>query len=75
MLLVKYHDRSVGTLAAMENGKIAFEYADALDELYILGGTSGGARPKIMTEWDQKEWIIKFTAHVDGKDAEIMECA
>lgn len=28
MLLVKYHDRLVGALAAMENGKIAFEYAD-----------------------------------------------
>lgn len=27
-LLVKYHDRPVGTLAAMENGKIAFEYSD-----------------------------------------------
>ena len=25
------------------------EYSDKLDELYLLGGTSGGARPKIMT--------------------------
>ena len=33
-LIVKFHDRVVGTL----------------DTLYSLGGTSGGARPKSMTE-------------------------
>lgn len=45
------------------------EYSDKLDELYRLGGTSGGARPKIMTTIDEEEWIIKFPAHVDGKNA------
>ena len=45
------------------------EYSDKLDELYRLGGTSGGARPKIMTTIDEEEWIIKFPTHVDGKNA------
>lgn len=49
------------------------EYSDKLDELYYLGGTSGGARPKIMTTIDDEEWIIKFPAHVDGMDAGKME--
>lgn len=49
------------------------EYTDDLDELYRLGGTSGGARPKIMTVIDGEEWIIKFPAHVDGKNAGEME--
>lgn len=49
------------------------EYSECLDELYMLGGTSGGARPKIMTNIDGESWIIKFPAHVDGKDAGIME--
>ena len=49
------------------------EYSDKLDELYRLGGTSGGARPKIMTTIDEEEWIIKFPAHVDGKDTGKME--
>ena len=49
------------------------EYSDKLDELYLLGGTIGGARPKIMTPIDNEEWIIKFPAHVDGKDAGKME--
>ena len=49
------------------------EYSNKLDELYCLGGTSGGARPKILTAIDEEEWIIKFPAHVDGKDAGMME--
>ena len=49
------------------------EYSDKLDELYRLGGTSGGARPKIMTTVDGEEWIIKFSAHVDGENAGKME--
>ena len=49
------------------------EYSDKLDDLYHLGGTSGGARPKIMTTIDQEDWIIKFPAHVDRKDTGKME--
>lgn len=49
------------------------EYSDKLDELYGLGGTSGGARPKIMTRIDGEEWIIKFPAHVDRADIGQME--
>ena len=49
------------------------EYSDKLDELYRLGGTSGGARPKIMTKIDGEDWIIKFPARVDGKNAGLME--
>lgn len=51
------------------------EPSDQLDELYQLGGTSGGARPKIMTELDGQHWIIKFPAHVDRPDIGQMEYA
>lgn len=49
------------------------EYSDKLDELYQLGGTSGGARPKIMTQINDKYWIIKFPAHVDKQNSGKME--
>ncbi len=49
------------------------EYSDKLDELFYLGGSSGGARPKVLTEIDGTDWIIKFPAHVDSKDAGKME--
>ena len=68
-------DFDLDDLAAECEKVLQTEHTDALDELYMLGGTSGGARPKIMTQWDQKEWIIKFPAYVDGKDAGVMEYA
>lgn len=36
-----------------------------LDELFALGGSSGGARPKILTTIDDKPWIIKFPSSSD----------
>ena len=44
------------------------EYSEELDLLYKMGGSSGGARPKILTNIDDKDWIIKFPANVDSKD-------
>ena len=45
------------------------EDTEKLDELYILGGTSGGARPIIMTDVDGEDWIIKFPSRFDGMSA------
>ena len=39
-----------------------------LDQLFQLGGSSGGARPKILTEIENEEWIIKFPSFEDPKD-------
>ncbi len=44
------------------------EYSDDLDMLYRMAGSSGGARPKVLTAFEDKDWIIKFPAHVDSKD-------
>lgn len=49
------------------------EYSEKLDELYRLGGTSGGARPKIMTNIEGEEWIIKFPAYMDAENIGKME--
>lgn len=43
-------------------------YSDNLDELFLLGGTSGGARPKIFMHADGKDWIVKFPSAMDAKD-------
>ncbi len=44
------------------------EVSDNLDYLFAKGGSSGGARPKILTQIDGEEWIIKFPSSEDGKD-------
>lgn len=48
-------------------------YSDDLDELFRLGGSSGGARPKILTKINGEEWIVKFPASIDRKDIGLIE--
>lgn len=36
-----------------------------LDAIFLAGGSSGGARPKIFTKIDDEDWIIKFPSSVD----------
>ena len=40
-----------------------------LDALFAFGGSSGGARPKVITD----EWIIKFPASAEDRNAGCME--
>lgn len=47
---------------------LACESPQDLDTLFELGGSSGGARPKILTTVDGEDWIIKFPAAMDQKD-------
>lgn len=44
------------------------EQTDNLDELFRLGGSSGGARPKVFYQIDGEEWIIKFPSSIDRED-------
>jgi len=48
------------------------EFID-LNKMYALGGSSGGARPKIHAVIDDKEWIIKFPHTSDPKDIGVKE--
>lgn len=38
------------------------------EELFRIGGSSGGTRPKIFRKIDGADWIIKFRASVDPKN-------
>jgi len=44
------------------------EMSQQLDYLFKNGGSSGGARPKILTTVDGEEWIIKFPSSGDSKN-------
>ncbi len=43
-------------------------YSADLDNLFRLGGSSGGARPKILTKIDNEDWIIKFPSSLDDSN-------
>jgi len=44
-----------------------------LDQIYELGGSSGGARPKAHIKINNEEWIIKFPTHLDKSEFGIDE--
>lgn len=56
-------------ILAQECSKILeYQNSDNLDELFQLGGSSGGARPKILTSIANEDWIIKFPSSIDPKN-------
>ncbi len=56
-------------ILAQECSKILeSQNSDNLDELFQLGGSSGGARPKILTSINNENWIIKFPSSSDSKN-------
>ena len=40
---------------------------EGIDEFQQRGGSPGGARPKIFTRYDGREWLVKFRAKHDPK--------
>lgn len=44
-----------------------------LDYLFTYGGSSGGARPKVLTKIDGEDWIVKFPSSDDDLDIGIQE--
>lgn len=42
--------------------------SEDLDTLFAMGGSSGGARPKVFTEIDGEGWIVKFPSSHDPQD-------
>lgn len=46
-----------------------------MDDLLTLGGSSAGARPKILTRISGEGWLIKFRSSLDPKDISNIEFA
>lgn len=47
---------------------LELEEQEDLDLLFCKGGSSGGARPKVLTKVDGQDWIIKFPSSDDDKN-------
>lgn len=46
-----------------------------VEDLLNLGGSSAGARPKVLMHLDNEHWLIKFPSHLDPKDIGAIEYA
>ena len=44
-----------------------------LDAIFRMGGSSGGARPKVNYRIDGEEWIVKFASSYDKKNIGLLE--
>ena len=56
------------------------EFQESDDDKYVedllnLGGSSAGARPKVLLHLDGEHWLIKFPSHLDPKDIGAIEYA
>ena len=61
----KNEEYNLDELAVECNKILNSEFSEKIDELYTLAGSSGGARPKVLVNIDNEEWIIKFNGHLD----------
>ncbi len=46
-----------------------------VEDLLYLGGSSAGARPKVLMHLDDEHWLIKFPSYLDPKDIGQVEYA
>ena len=70
-----FHNKNLDEIAQevlnfQENDDVHF-----LDDLLTLGGSSCGARPKILLDIKNENWIIKFRSSIDPKDIGAIEYA
>ena len=65
---IDYDEAFCQALAIMND-----EPSELLDTLFRQGGSSGGARPKLVAEIDGNPWIVKFPVSSDDVDAGLNE--
>jgi serine/threonine-protein kinase HipA len=58
----------IATLAAEVKRVLAEDYTGSLEALINKGGSSGGARPKVILKIDNDEWLIKFPSSSDPQN-------
>ncbi len=68
-----HSDTDLDTVAAGCKSILQTDYSSDLDYLFAAGGSSGGARPKILTKIDNEDWIIKFPSSGDPDESGRME--
>ena len=61
---LKLDDLAAHVEAALNNDIVKTD----LDALYLVGGASGGARPKVYIADEKDAWIVKFPALLDPKN-------
>ena len=61
-------DLSLDEIAGECSRILNTESSENLDYLFAKGGSSGGARPKILTKVGEEDWVIKFPSSDDSQN-------
>ena len=72
-ILSKRNSDNLDFLATECKKVLQSETCTDLDLLYSMAGSSGGARPKVLLDYNGKHWLVKFPAHVDMPDIGLQE--
>lgn len=67
-MIAEMTEMTLDELAAECGKMFDTEHSEHLDELFRMGGSSGGARPKVNYEIEGSEWIVKFPSSIDRKN-------
>lgn len=65
---LEMHSLSLDQIALECKKMFETEQSENLDVLFQMGGSSGGARPKIFYTIDDEEWIVKFPSSMDKRN-------
>lgn len=63
-----YNELTLDEIAKECERILQTDTSEKLDYLFAKGGSSGGAKPKILPRIDNEDWIIKFPSSEDSKD-------
>ena len=63
-----YNDKDLDDIAKQCEDILNDNFCDDLDYIFSKGGSSGGAKPKILTRVENEDWIIKFPSSYDDKN-------
>ncbi len=72
-LIIIQEKKSYDAIAEECMNVLKTDYTEDLDSLFLLGASSGGARPKIFTVIDGEDWIIKFPSAYDSPEIGLEE--
>jgi len=69
----EFRESTLDELAAACGDILLAKESKSLDELFSMGGSSGGARPKVNYRINGEEWIVKFASSYDRRDIGLQE--
>lgn len=67
------HNSDLETLSQQAQKILSFQDSEFVEELFFRGGASGGARPKVLIQYKNEAWLVKFPSKFDPPNISLLE--